>query len=141
MKKATAIIILVLLSIHGARADSWIRINQLGYLPGSVKVAVYISQEPGAEKNFTLFDALTDRPVFSGTAEQYDGSVWGMSSAARLDFTQVRQPGGYYIEYGRARSETFRIGSDVYDGTADFLLNYIRQQRCGYNPLDRKSVV
>lgn len=134
MKKATAIIILVLLSIHVARADSWIRINQLGYLPGSVKVAVYISQEPGAEKNFTLFDALTDRPVFSGTAEQYDGSVWGMSSAARLDFTQVRQPGGYYIEYGRARSETFRIGSDVYDGTADFLLNYIRQQRCGYNP-------
>lgn len=134
MKKATAIIILVLFSIYGARADSWIRINQLGYLPGSVKVAVYISQEPVAEKNFTLFNALTDSPVFSGTAEQYDGSVWGMAAAARLDFTEVRQAGGYYIVYGRARSETFRIGSDVYDGTADFLLNYIRQQRCGYNP-------
>jgi hypothetical protein len=57
-----------------------------------------------------------------------------MAAAARLDFTEVRQAGGYYIVYGRARSETFRIGSDVYDGTADFLLNYIRQQRCGYNP-------
>ncbi|MCK7533296.1 MAG: hypothetical protein MZV63_20830 [Marinilabiliales bacterium] len=34
----------------------------------------------------------------------------------------------------RTRSETFRIGAGVYDGTADFILNYIRQQRCGYNP-------
>ncbi|MCJ7821220.1 MAG: glycoside hydrolase family 9 protein, partial [Bacteroidales bacterium] len=28
----------------------------------------------------------------------------------------------------------FRIASDVYDGTADYILKYIRAQRCGYNP-------
>ena len=94
MKKTAVAILLAILPVLAVKADSWIRINQLGYLPGSVKVAVYISQEPGAEKSFAVYDALTDRPVFSGTAEQYDGSVWGMASAARLDFTQVRQPGG-----------------------------------------------
>jgi peptidoglycan/xylan/chitin deacetylase (PgdA/CDA1 family) len=134
MKRAFASTILVILTLFSARADSWIRINQLGYLPGSVKVAVYISQEPGNEKSFTLVDALTGRPVFRGSAELYDGSVWGMAAAARLDFSGFRQPGGYYLLYGHTKSETFRIGSEVFDGTADFLLNYIRQQRCGYNP-------
>ena len=28
-----------------ARADEWIRINQLGYLPESKKVAVFLSEE------------------------------------------------------------------------------------------------
>ena len=33
----------------------------------------------------------------------------------------------------------FRIGDDVYDGTADFLLNYMRQQRSGFNPYIKDS--
>lgn len=28
------------------KADAWIRINQLGYLPQAVKVAVFMSEEP-----------------------------------------------------------------------------------------------
>ena len=134
MKRAVLTVILALLALAGTKADSWIRINQLGYLPGSVKVAVYISTEPGKPKSFTLYDALTGRPVFRGNATPYDGALWGMAAAARLDFSRLKVPGGYYILYGSTRSETFRIGAGVYDGTADFILNYIRQQRCGYNP-------
>ncbi|MEK7250677.1 MAG: glycoside hydrolase family 9 protein, partial [Bacteroidota bacterium] len=33
----------------------------------------------------------------------------------------------------------FRINYDVYRGTTDFLLNYMRQQRCGYNPFLKDS--
>lgn len=133
--KRTAFTLLALMLVFGsAFADSWIRTNQLGYLPGSVKVAVFISQVPGTEKSFTVCEALTGRPVFKGRASVYDGAIWGMAAAARLDFSDLKVPGGYYIIYGRTRSETFRIGAGVYDGTADFLLNYIRQQRCGYNP-------
>ena len=51
-----------------AGAQSWIRINQLGYLPNTVKVAVYISQNPGAGPDFTVRDALTDKVVFKGKA-------------------------------------------------------------------------
>jgi peptidoglycan/xylan/chitin deacetylase (PgdA/CDA1 family) len=134
MKTVASLALLFCLSVFTAEADSWIRINQLGYFPQSVKVAVYISQEPGAKPTFTVCDALTGKRVFSGKASIYDGSVWGMSAAARLDFSALTTPGGYYIIYGNTISETFRIGHRVYDGTADFILNYIRQQRCGYNP-------
>ena len=134
MKRATLTLLVAVFAVLSVRADSWIRINQLGYLPASVKVAVWISQEPGAPKNFTVFDALTDKPVFRGEALLYDGAVWGMAASARLDFSGLTAPGGYYIIYGTTRSETFRIGAGVYDGTADFILNYIRAQRCGYNP-------
>ncbi|MBE0677301.1 MAG: glycoside hydrolase family 9 protein, partial [Bacteroidales bacterium] len=134
MKKAALSILLLFLTVIYARADSWIRINQLGYLPGSVKVAVYISQEAGTPSSFNVCDAVTGTLVFSGSASVYDGAVWGMAAAARLDFSGLTEPGGYYLLYGSTRSETFRIGAGVYDGTADFILNYIRQQRCGYNP-------
>jgi peptidoglycan/xylan/chitin deacetylase (PgdA/CDA1 family) len=134
MKTVVSLLLLLCLSVLTAEADSWIRINQLGYLPQSVKVAVYISQEPGVKPTFTVCDALTGKRVFSAKASAYDGSVWGMSAAARLDFSALTTPGGYYIRYGNTVSETFRIGHGVYDGTADFILKYIRQQRCGYNP-------
>ncbi|MDM8004515.1 MAG: cellulase N-terminal Ig-like domain-containing protein, partial [Bacteroidota bacterium] len=99
MKKAAIAVLLAILPVLAAKADSWIRINQLGYLPGSVKVAVYISQEPGAEKSFTVYDALTGKPAYRGAAEPGNGAEWGMASAARLDFSGLKTAGGYYILY------------------------------------------
>src|SRR5690606_36111967 len=37
-------------------------------------------------------------------------------------------------------SRTVRIGGGVYEGAADILLAYMRQQRSGFNPLFRDSV-
>ncbi|MCK7533297.1 MAG: hypothetical protein MZV63_20835 [Marinilabiliales bacterium] len=34
------------------------------------------------------------------SAALYDGAVWGMAAAARLDFSGLTEPGGYYILYG-----------------------------------------
>ena len=61
--------------------QSWIRINQLGYLPESVKVAVFISAESVALKDFSIHDAVTDKIVLKGKAEKFDGQEWGMKSA------------------------------------------------------------
>jgi peptidoglycan/xylan/chitin deacetylase (PgdA/CDA1 family) len=134
MKRTALSITLLFIILWPAGAQSWIRINQLGYLPNTVKVAVFISQNPGAGPDFTVCDALTDRVVYKGKAALYDGSVWGMASAARLDFSGLTAPGGYYINYEGTHSEAFRIDAGVYDGTADYILKYIRAQRCGYNP-------
>ncbi|HUW91606.1 MAG TPA: glycoside hydrolase family 9 protein, partial [Bacteroidales bacterium] len=84
--------------------------------------------------SFSVCDAITDRVVFTGKAVSYSGVYWGMKSAARLDFSSFNTTGGYYIIQGKTRSESFRIAADVYDGTADYILKYIRAQRCGYNP-------
>jgi endoglucanase len=130
------LIIFLLLSILGksAMAQSWIRFNQLGYLPHSVKVAVFISNKNEKVTDFSLCNAVTDEVVWKGKASIFSGEDWGMKTAARLDFSGVEMPGGYYILSNGSRSGIFRIAADVYKGTADYLLRYMRQQRCGYNP-------
>jgi endoglucanase len=46
-----------------------VRVNQLGYLPQSVKVAVFLSDENVNLKKFTLHEALTGKEVFSGNVQ------------------------------------------------------------------------
>ncbi len=134
MKKSLSCLFTLFIISGSLYGQSWIRINQLGYLPVSVKVAVYISEESVPVNSFTVCDAITDRIIFEGDAHEYSGAYWGMKSAARLDFSELETPGGYYITMNYTRSEPFRIAADVYQGTADYILRYMRQQRCGYNP-------
>ncbi|HPT12390.1 MAG TPA: glycoside hydrolase family 9 protein, partial [Bacteroidales bacterium] len=117
----------------------WIRINQLGYLPHSVKVAVLISTDEINIDSFEICDAISGKVAFTGKALACSGSYWGMKTAARLDFSGFVTPGGYYIKAGNVTSESFRVNNDVYNGTADYILNYLRQQRCGYNPFLKDS--
>lgn len=134
------LVIAMILKVSVLTAENQvIRINQLGYLPQSVKVAVFLSDEPANIKKFTLHNALTDEVVFNGKADFRNAESWGMSSSYRLDFSLVNTEGGFYLKAGGIRSPVFRINYDVYDGTADFLLNYLRQQRCGYNPYLKDS--
>jgi len=131
----------ILLSVCASRcvAGSWIRINQLGYLPDTAKAAVLISEEDIRIDRFQLRDAITETVAYEGHAERYDASGWGMKSAYRLGFSDFTAAGGYYIQAGDIKSPCFRIADDVYDGTADFILRYMRQQRCGYNPYLKDS--
>jgi endoglucanase len=123
-----------LLQVCLVSAQSWIRINQLGYLPESVKVAVFISATPHKTVEFTIHDAITDKEVFRNKAVWFSGEEWGMQSAARLNFTDFTRCGGYYISLNGTNSEPFRISPGVYNGVSDYVLKYMRQQRCGYNP-------
>lgn len=121
------------------KADEWIRINQLGYLPQSVKVAVFMSEEGTEVKEYTLVDAFTGKPVQTFNAAKATGKMGGMRTTYRLDFSSFTAPGTYYLKAGKAVSPHFPINARVYHGTADFLLNYMRQQRCGYNPFLKDS--
>ncbi|MDO8928670.1 MAG: glycoside hydrolase family 9 protein [Bacteroidota bacterium] len=118
----------------GISAAGVIRINQLGYLPNSVKVAVFISDQNDEPSSFQLFETLSGKMVFEGKTEAADAAMWGQKSAFRLNFSDFSKSGGYYLKAGNAVSPSFRIDVDVYKGTADFVLNYMRQQRCGFNP-------
>ena len=55
------------------RADEWIRVNQLGYLPHSTKVAVFLSEEPDTLRSFTLVDAFSGEVVGTFTQPQATG--------------------------------------------------------------------
>ncbi len=122
-----------------ASAQSWIRINQLGYLPRSTKVAVFVGKGERVPTGFELRDARTNAAVFSSKKMASYGPYAAFRATARLDFSAVRKPGNYYLQAGETRSPAFRIGPDVYDGTADFTLKYLRQQRSHYNPFLRDT--
>lgn len=117
-----------------ARAGAWVRINQLGYLPHSVKAAVFLSGEEVFDTGFRVCEAGTGKVVFAGSGQGTNAGRWGMKTALRLDFSELETDGVYYVECNGSRSPQFPVGPAVYDGSADFLLNYMRQQRCGYNP-------
>jgi endoglucanase len=116
----------------------FVRVNQLGYLPDAPKVAVVCSLEPARIDSFTVTDAA-GRRVLARPARPEPGFA-GCVATHRLDFSGVRRPGTYRIAAGGAVSPAVRIAGDVYAGTADTLLAYMRQQRSGYNPVFRDSV-
>lgn len=126
-----------------AFAGSWIRVNQIGYLPEATKVAVFMSDETAQINGFELVDAFTGEVAFSSSTVRPTGVLGRMKTTCRLDFSGLKTSGAYYIKVlssgGETRSETFPVGAGVYDGAADFVLNYMRQQRCGWNPFFKDS--
>ncbi len=135
MKQVLLTLAALLVSLP-VQAEGWIRINQLGYLPQATKVAVYMGDK--TPETFSLIDAYTGETVFQADARP-TGPLGQMAATARLDFSAFETPGAYRIVTEDACSETFPIGPQVYDGSADFVLNYMRQQRCGWNPFLRDS--
>ncbi|MGC3977533.1 MAG: glycoside hydrolase family 9 protein [Paludibacteraceae bacterium] len=121
-------------SVIFGQNGAWVRINQLGYLPEDVKVAVFLSEKGKQGTAFLIKDAVTGKAVIKGTGKQGNAARWGMNSALRLDFSLLKTEGKYYVECNGAKSPVFAVNNNVYDGAADFVLNYMRQQRCGYNP-------
>ena len=137
--RKTLLLATSLLPSLDASAETWIRINQLGYLPGQTKVAVLMSEEAQRLKEFRLVDAFTGETALRSKAVTMTGPMGRMQTTARLDFSRLRREGTYYIEAGAGRSAHFAVSNAVYDGAADFVLNYMRQQRCGWNPMIRDA--
>jgi len=133
INKIAFIVFLLFLALK-SNCSSWIRINQLGYLPQSVKVAVFISDERLELPVFQLVEAESGKVVFEDVPVICEGAKWAMKSAARLNFSKFSKTGRYFLKTGNARSGEFRISTDVFNGSADYILNYMRQQRCGFNP-------
>ena len=120
--------------ISATEVGTWIRVNQVGYLPDDIKVAVFISLSEGMSAEFKLYDAMNSRELFSGRGVKVNADIWGMKSAFRFDFSDIKREGGYYIVSNGIKSPTFKVDAGAYDGLSDFLLEYMRQQRCGDNP-------
>lgn len=104
----------------------WIRepnigISQVGYIPDQPKVAVIeLDKNDTPQATASLMRIKPD-----GTSEQaYSGAIksWGpyyKYNYVKFDFSSVRQPGIYYIQYGKTRSNDFLIDEHVYDKITD----------------------
>ena len=105
-------------SVPGWRRAPVIAHSQLGYTPGGRKVATI--ELDRADRR-----ALTPRLLrVGGNGAMTPVAIpaatrWGdylRYSYLRLDFSAVRQPGLYVLEYGTTRTAPFRIADDVYAG-------------------------
>ena len=105
---------------------NWIRepnigFSQIGYMPDQPKVAVIeLDKADTPQATASLMRLNAD-----GTATQaYKGDIrtWGpyfKYNYVKFDFSEVRQPGVYYIQYGGTRSNDFLIDEHVYDQITD----------------------
>lgn len=118
---------------------SWIRINWLGYTPNGIKVAVWCSKNEIAIEKFRLVNASTGVTVFTGDAGKAFGAYGPFTQTYRLNFSKFNKPGRYYLQAGNTKSPEFNINDDVYKGTADFCMRYMRQQRTYFNPFLKDS--
>lgn len=140
MLRTALFIISLLLTIQISSAqDTWIRVNQLGYKPEAKKVAVWVSKRDQSVREFLLRDIHTQAVVFKGKASKAFGAYGPFVQSYRLDFSSFRQPGEYIVETDDVQSRVVRIGERVYNGTADFALRYMRQQRTLFNPFLQDS--
>lgn len=122
-----------------SEAQSWIRINQLGYQPQGVKAAIFCSKLAEVPDVFEVIDAATSKAVIKKKTGKSFGEYGPFKQTVRLDFTELTKAGNYYLKAAGAMSPTFTISAESYKGAADFCLKYMRQQRSGYNPFLKDS--
>ena len=120
-------------------ADSWIRVNLLGYKPSGTKIAVWCNKSNFIVSEFSLVDVLSGKTVYKSKSVKGFGAYGPFSKTGRLNFSAFKDPGRYVIIAGGVSSPEFTIAEDVYKGAADFCLRYMRQQRSGFNPFLKDS--
>ena len=136
---SVTVIILFAFTTKQPETNSWIRINQLGYQPGGVKVAVWCSKQELVISNWELVEAASKKAVYSSKPGKAFGAYGPFKQTYRLNFSSFKKPGRYFLQAGGVKSPEFEIGEDVYKGAADFCLRYMRQQRSGFNPFLKDS--
>jgi hypothetical protein len=109
----------------------WIRVNQVGYLPHDPKIAILSSGMP-LQGRFRVgtFDADIGP----------DCGAWGpFAHNYRLDFSPLREPGRYHVQFGQTGSPEFTVGPDAYKNVPPKLIAFLHLQRCGDNPVTGKK--
>jgi hypothetical protein len=120
-----------------------IRVNQVGYLPDAPKVAVVCALDSTTVTRITRTFVVRDeqgRMIFGPKRAAPSGAFGPCARTFRLDFSALRRPGRYRITAFGVTSRPVRIDAGAYDGGADTLLYYMREQRSGWNPLLRDFV-
>ena len=94
-----------------------IEFSQVGYAPGQEKVAVIeLDKNDTPLKTASLFQVTQDGKF----VEKLKGEAkpWGKYQRynySKFDFSTVKEAGLYFIQYGNQKTNTFAIGSNVYD--------------------------
>lgn len=112
-------------------SEIYIRLNQLGFLPGDYKTAVVLSNENLAGQKYYLINE-SGRNVAEEVIPPSKGSYGNFKYAHHINFTRVRVTGTYSIRINNAVSYNFQIGHRIYNQVVDDLIKFYKVQRSGY---------
>ncbi|MBP5635180.1 MAG: glycoside hydrolase family 9 protein [Bacteroidales bacterium] len=108
-------------SIPGWIREPNVGFSQMGYLPDQPKEAVIeLDKNDRPQSTASVWRIREDgseEKAFSGRTR-----VWGpyfKYNYVKFDFSEVREPGIYFLQYGDIRTDNFLIGDDVYDRMTD----------------------
>ena len=101
---------------------NWIRkpnigFSQVGYTPNQEKIAVIeLDKNDPPLNTASIFQVTQEGKI----VEKFTGEVkvWGKYlryNYVKFDFSSVKEPGVYYIQYGKEKANTFTIAANVYD--------------------------
>jgi len=104
-------------AVPGWRRKPVIQFSQVGYRPQQEKVAVIELDKADAALAGASLHRVTpegkDVVALQGGVKSW--GRWLRYNYAKFDFSSVKEPGVYYIEYGGQRTNSFSIGADVYN--------------------------
>jgi hypothetical protein len=120
--------------LRNGRVPVYLRANQVGYLPHGPKLGIAFGCTALPER-FVVLETQGGRVVFEGTARAIAAGKWGpFAHFAELDFSAVEQRGRFCLGMDREQSLPFAIGAEVLQRLPDTCLEFMRHQRCGFNP-------
>lgn len=136
MKKILFLFCLWMLVARTTVADEtiFIRANQCGYQRADSKVGIAFSHS-ALPATFALVSSTNESQIlFTGRSQAVTNSWGEFNHHGELDFSSFHKPGDYVLKMGAATSLPFKIHQEGHDPLAIELLEFMRQQRCGFNP-------
>ncbi|MCQ2065154.1 MAG: glycoside hydrolase family 9 protein [Bacteroidaceae bacterium] len=113
-------------TVEPNQIPGWIRepnigFSQVGYVPSQPKIAVIeLDKMDKPQAKASLIRVMNDgseKVVFTGSTD-----IWGeyyKYNYVKFDFSEVREPGVYRIQYGDFKTGNFIIDQSVYDNISD----------------------
>jgi hypothetical protein len=124
---AAAVLLAVLPATH-------LRRNVVGYRPAEAKRIVVFAERRLPPRAPVIVRDGAGREVLRRRIGLPNGRTWGrFPHHYEVDLTGLVAVGRYSVAVGR-ESAALTVDDDPYRGWPDALLEFLRQQRCGYNP-------
>jgi hypothetical protein len=102
-----------------------ISFSHAGYMPGSTKTAIASGLRA---HEFSLFEEGIGKVVLTKSIEE---KKTDLGTYQVLDFSEVQQPGTYFLRAGGTVTRPFRIGNDAWLDSIWKAINFMYSERCG----------
>jgi hypothetical protein len=107
-------------------APGEIAFSHSGYQTGAAKTAIASDL---AAREFSVVNTSTNKVVLTKPVKANKSTIGAFQI---LDFSEVRDPGTYFLRAGTRTSRPFPIGDDVWKSSIWKAINFFYAERCGF---------